>query len=406
MAAKLQCEICGGKLIGKPGGIFECDSCGMEYSTAWAKEKIQEITGTVKVEGIVEVTGKVQVEGPIQVENGGPTADSLVKRGMQYLENSKWDDAKSAFLRALEIDPENADAFWGLYLQRKHWNTVKQALEKIPVLLEYEDSEGYFRHARQFAKGVLSTTIANIESQWEKNDQSELLPEEMKADYLIHNGTLCKRENSSNTIRTANVPNSVTSIEKRAFSGCVSLTSVTIPDSVTTIGDYAFSGCESLTSIIIPKSVTKIGEYAFSDCESLTSVTIPESVTTIGKNAFSFARNLSISGSSGSYAETYAKKEHHSFVRIKTQAELEAERKAAEKAEAERKAAAERAEMERKVAAERAEAERKAKIEGYKKKKMLLEIELSNLHGLFSAKRRKELESNIAWYESELKKLQ
>ena len=45
MAAKLQCEICGGKLIGKPGGIFECDSCGVEYSTEWAKEKIQEITG-------------------------------------------------------------------------------------------------------------------------------------------------------------------------------------------------------------------------------------------------------------------------------------------------------------------------------------------------------------------------
>ena len=61
--AALQCEICGGKLVGKPGGIFECDSCGMEYSTEWAKAKIQEIKGTVKVEGTVEVTGKVQVEG-------------------------------------------------------------------------------------------------------------------------------------------------------------------------------------------------------------------------------------------------------------------------------------------------------------------------------------------------------
>ena len=70
MAAKLQCEICGGKLIGRPGGVFECDSCGMEYDTAWAKAKIQEITGTVKVEGTVEVTGKVQVEGPVKVEGG------------------------------------------------------------------------------------------------------------------------------------------------------------------------------------------------------------------------------------------------------------------------------------------------------------------------------------------------
>ena len=59
MATKLQCEICGGKLIGKAGGIYECDSCGMEYDTTWVKEKIQEIKGTVKVEGTVEVTGKV-----------------------------------------------------------------------------------------------------------------------------------------------------------------------------------------------------------------------------------------------------------------------------------------------------------------------------------------------------------
>ena len=49
MAAKLQCEICGGKLVGKPGGIFECDSCGTEYSTEWAKAKIQEIQGTVNL---------------------------------------------------------------------------------------------------------------------------------------------------------------------------------------------------------------------------------------------------------------------------------------------------------------------------------------------------------------------
>ena len=31
MAAKLECEICGGKLVGKPGGVFECDSCGMVF---------------------------------------------------------------------------------------------------------------------------------------------------------------------------------------------------------------------------------------------------------------------------------------------------------------------------------------------------------------------------------------
>ena len=119
------------------------------------------------------------------------------------------------------------------------------------------------------------------------------------------------------------IPNSVTSIENRAFSDCSGLTSVTIPESVTSIGTYAFVGCTSLTKVnitdltawcniafsgsssnplyyakhlyvndvevtdlVIPESVTSIGSYAFYRCTSLTSVTIPESVTSIGSYAF------------------------------------------------------------------------------------------------------------------------
>lgn len=105
--AVLQCEICGGKLIGKPGGVFECDSCGMEYSTEWAKAKVQEIRGTVKIEGPVEVTGTVRVEG-------GASADSLLKRGYLALEDSQWEKAKELFDQVLSLDPENAEAYLGL----------------------------------------------------------------------------------------------------------------------------------------------------------------------------------------------------------------------------------------------------------------------------------------------------
>ena len=100
------------------------------------------------------------------------------------------------------------------------------------------------------------------------------------------------------------IPNSVTSIESSAFSGCTSLTSVTIPNSVTSIGEYAFYGCSGLTSIEIPNSVTSIGEYAFYGCSSLTSpvynahvfaymptsylgaYTIPDGIESIAHTAF------------------------------------------------------------------------------------------------------------------------
>lgn len=83
-----------------------------------------------------------------------------------------------------------------------------------------------------------------------------------------------------------NIPNSVTSIDDFAFSGCERLTSITIPDSVTSIGYSAFFSCTSLTSVKIPDSVTSIGDIVFDYCESLTSVTIPNSVTSIGYSAF------------------------------------------------------------------------------------------------------------------------
>lgn len=78
----------------------------MKYDTAWAKERIQEIKGTVKVEGTVEVQGKVQVEGTANKE-------SLLKRGFMALEDTKWRDADGFFDKVLDIDPECAEAYLG-----------------------------------------------------------------------------------------------------------------------------------------------------------------------------------------------------------------------------------------------------------------------------------------------------
>ena len=68
------------------------------------------------------------------------------------------------------------------------------------------------------------------------------------------------------------IPDSVTSIDYKAFYNCSGLTSVTIPDSVTSIGEGAFYGCTGLTNVTIPNSVTIIGSYAFEDCNKLIEV--------------------------------------------------------------------------------------------------------------------------------------
>ena len=91
---------------------------------------------------------------------------------------------------------------------------------------------------------------------------------------------------------TYTIPNSVTSIEDRAFYRCESLTSITISNNVTSIGESAFGYCRSLISIIIPNSVTIIENFAFDTCENLTSITIANSVTSIGYRAFFQCSNL------------------------------------------------------------------------------------------------------------------
>ncbi|GHV17078.1 hypothetical protein FACS189493_4060 [Spirochaetia bacterium] len=97
---------------------------------------------------------------------------------------------------------------------------------------------------------------------------------------------------SYSRVTSVTIPNSVTSIDREAFSVCSSLTSVTLPNGLTSIGDGMFLSCEELTSVTIPNSVTYIGMNAFSGCSSLTSVTLPNGLTSIGTSAFSGCRSL------------------------------------------------------------------------------------------------------------------
>lgn len=88
------------------------------------------------------------------------------------------------------------------------------------------------------------------------------------------------------TMKNVVIPSGTTIIAKHAFDG-MSLTSVSFPNTVTTIDDYAFTGCQGLKTVTLPSGLTTIGNSAFA-VSGLTSITIPDSVTTIGANAFNF----------------------------------------------------------------------------------------------------------------------
>jgi len=89
------------------------------------------------------------------------------------------------------------------------------------------------------------------------------------------------------------IPDSVTTIESWAFSGCNHLTSIIIPNSVTKIAPSVFSDCRELRSVsIISNAITSIEPHTFEDCWSLTSIKIPEGVKNIEHHAFNCCKSL------------------------------------------------------------------------------------------------------------------
>ena len=114
--AALQCEICGGKLMAKSGGLFECEYCGMQYDKTRIQEMVQEIKGTVKVEGTVQVTGTVKVEGSVNIDN-------YLKRGQMALADGNWESARTFFDEALNINAECSDAYLGILMAQNQLRT-------------------------------------------------------------------------------------------------------------------------------------------------------------------------------------------------------------------------------------------------------------------------------------------
>lgn len=120
------------------------------------------------------------------------------------------------------------------------------------------------------------------------------------------------------------LPNA-TSIGLNAFSGCLTLSSVSLPIA-TEIKDSAFDECESLSSVNLPAIVkigtqafnkcaltsinlpaaTEVGDLAFNECESLSSINLPAGLV-IGTQAFWLCKALSsVSLPAATLIETYA----------------------------------------------------------------------------------------------------
>ena len=82
------------------------------------------------------------------------------------------------------------------------------------------------------------------------------------------------------------LPEGMTHLPERAFSGCTSLTSITLPSTLTSVGYEAFQKCCSLREVNLPDGLTSIGAQAFFGCRALTSIVLPARLRSLGPFAF------------------------------------------------------------------------------------------------------------------------
>ena len=93
---KMQCEVCGSTEIKKiSDGTFECQSCGVQYSTAEVRQLL------------VEISGKVKIDHSEEVENS-------IKRAEQYAQAGNTAKAAEYYNAALDMDASNEVAQQGI----------------------------------------------------------------------------------------------------------------------------------------------------------------------------------------------------------------------------------------------------------------------------------------------------
>ena len=94
-------------------------------------------------------------------------------------------------------------------------------------------------------------------------------------------------QNNAN-LESVVLPETVTTIDYKAFSNCTSLTTINLPESVTTINSNSFGNCTSLVidELYLPNLQTFGGDNAFYNVSRISRITSLGQITTLPNNCF------------------------------------------------------------------------------------------------------------------------
>ena len=192
----LKCDFCGGRLVMDDSREFAtCEMCGTKYMKTTIQQKIQEIRGSVAIEGDVSVK----------------QADFIIRGGVIEKYNGS----------STEVN--------------------------IPNIVTHIGKEA-FKDCKGIKTVVIPNTVKEIGDYAFQNCESLV-------SIIIPDSVICIGGFAFEGCRgltSVTIQSGVTIIGFKAFCSCCNLTEITIPDSVEELRGGAFSGCTSLYKVILP----------------------------------------------------------------------------------------------------------------------------------------------------------
>ena len=100
----------------------------------------------------------MEVTGTVKVEGGGPSAESLIKRGWLALSDREWEKAGELFDSALNISPENGEAYAGKFcaeIQQSDLDTIGLRITSVDRV----KNNGNYQKAVRFGNDALQIKL-------------------------------------------------------------------------------------------------------------------------------------------------------------------------------------------------------------------------------------------------------
>lgn len=116
---------------------------------------------------------------------------------------------------------------------------------------------------------------------------SSIHPSSIGTDQTTLYDTKAFKDCTSIDVEEIHCSSSCTLINDECFSGCTNLRLKSLPNSIATIDEKAFYNCESITlENGLPSNIERIYDYAFAGCLSLEDIVIPVQISDISQHAF------------------------------------------------------------------------------------------------------------------------